>query len=294
MTSSSPVSAPEIVADVPCVCGENPYWVAGERKLYWTDIPKNKLYRYDPATNKHEIAFESDLPIGGFTLQADGSLLLFMGRGRIATWRDGRIEKVIVPELPDEIESRFNDVIADPRGRVFCGTMSQPKRKGRLYRMDTDGKITLILENIGCSNGMGFTADRKTMYYVDSLAHEVYQFDYDENTGAITNQRVLIKLPDSAGLPDGMTVDAQGDLWLGVWDGSCLLRFDAGGREKARYPFPARKITSLTFGGDDFTDIYATSGGGDKRETDGAAAGSLFRSRLGFKGIEEFVSRIGL
>jgi len=111
------------------------------------------LFRYDPKSEKHEQCYEGR-PVGGFTIQVDGSLLLW----EVTIWHDG-LPKEVIPEIPAERTSRFNDVIADPRGRVFCGTMSTPERKGRLYRVDPDGSCNLLLEEVGCSNGMAFDAD---------------------------------------------------------------------------------------------------------------------------------------
>ena len=103
-----------------CETGENPLWHAIEQKLYWCDIPNGRIFRFDPATGLHEQCYEGR-PVGGFTVQYDGSLLLFMDRGTIARWHDGELTE-IVESIPAELESRFNDVIADPKGRVYCGT----------------------------------------------------------------------------------------------------------------------------------------------------------------------------
>jgi D-xylono/L-arabinono-1,4-lactonase len=294
--STPPVASPVpvVVADTTNTCGENPLWHPQEKKLYWLDIPAGKLFRYGPATNSHEVAFVHNEAIGGFTFQADGSLLLFMARGHIAVWRDGKIIKTVLAEIPDERTTRFNDVIADPQGRVFCGTMATKERLGRLYRLDRDGRLTLLLEGIGCSNGMGFTADLKTLYYTDSGAYKVYRFDYDQSTGAITNQRVFVELTKETGLPDGMTVDANGDVWTAVWEGSCVIRFDPHGRELQRFKLPSNRITSVIFAGENLADLYVTSAGGEDRAANGVSAGALFRLNTGARGVPEFVSRIGL
>jgi D-xylonolactonase len=282
---------PELIADYKCIIGEGPLWHPLEKRVYWVDIGKGRMFRCDPATGKHEQFYEGEV-VGGFTIQADGALLLFMARGAVKIWKDSKLTTVI-EEIPDERETRFNDVFADPEGRVFCGTMPAKDRLGRLYRLDTNGKLTKLLDGIGISNGMGFTPDRKQMYYTDSAKREIYRFDYDQKTGAIANQRLFIRTPEGEGVPDGMTVDAEGYVWSARWDGGALFRYAPDGREVSRINFPAKKVSSVIFGGDDYTDIYVTTAGGDKKETDGPGAGALFRLSLGIKGLPEFFSRIG-
>jgi len=282
---------PELIADYQCQIGENPLWHPLELRLYWTDIPRGRLFRYDPATGKHEQCY-SGPSVGGFTVQADGTLLLFMARGAIAQWQEGHLT-YIVEEISDERESRFNDVISDPVGRVFCGTMPTPTRLGRLYRLDPDGILHLLLEGIGVSNGMGFTLDHRQMYYTDSAARDIYLFDYHEETGALTNQRVWLHTPEGAGTPDGMTVDAEGYVWSARWDGSALFRYTSDGFEDRRIEFPARKVSSVGFGGNDLSDLYVTSALTDgTRAEEGEGAGALFRLRLGIRGLPEFFSRV--
>jgi sugar lactone lactonase YvrE len=287
---------PELIADYGCVTGEGPLWHPGQQRLYWCDIPRGRLYRYDPATGEHEMCHEGEV-LGGFTIQADGALLLFGTRGAVRIWREGELTTVI-DEIPEERETRFNDVIADPVGRVFCGTMPTGERLGRLYRLDPDGTLTRVLEGVGCSNGMGFTPDEKGMYYTDSARREIYLFDYDRESGEIANRRVFVRIPEGEGVPDGMTVDAEGTVWSARWGGGCLVRYGRVDGEQAasevqRIPFPAKKVSSVTFGGPDYGDIYVTTAGGDRKEEEGAGAGALFRLRLGIQGVPEFYSRIG-
>jgi sugar lactone lactonase YvrE len=285
---------PELIADYQCVIGEGPLWHPGERRLYWVDIARGRIFRYEPATGRHEMCYEGDV-IGGFTIQADGALLLFMAKGAIKVWREGALTAV-VDEIPDERTSRFNDVIADPAGRVFCGTMTSPEHAGRLYRLGVDGRLGVVVEGVGTPNGLGFTPDRKQMYFTDTRAHEIYLFDYDRATGAISRRRQFVKVPEveGEGGPDGMTVDAGGYVWSARWGGSCLVRYTPEGVEERRIAFPAKKVSSVTFGGDDYADMYVTTAGGDHKDTEGTGAGALFRLRLGIRGVAEFPSRIGL
>lgn len=283
---------PELIADYQCITGEGPLWHPDEGRVYWLDIPQGRMFRYHPASGVHEMCYQGE-PVGGFTIQADGTLLLFMDKTAVATWRDGHLE-TIVEAIPGEREYRFNDVIADPLGRVFCGTLPTEERPGRLYRMDPDGTFTWFVDGIGCSNGMGFTPDLKHMYYTDSTAQEIYLFDYDQATGAITNRRVFVRTRLGEGIPDGMTVDAEGYIWSARWDGWCLVRYAPDGTEDRRIQFPAKKVSSVTFGGPEYTDMYVTTAGGDNKAENGPGAGALFRINLGIQGVPEFRSRIGL
>jgi sugar lactone lactonase YvrE len=281
---------PQLIADYQCVTGEGPLWHPDEQRVYWLDIPQGRIFRYEPATGRHEQYFQNG-QIGGFTIQADGSLLLFMERGAVKLLRDGQLTTVI-DEIPDERTSRFNDVIADPGGRVFCGTMPTQDRLGRLYRLDTDDTITPVLDGIDVSNGLGFTPDRKQMYYTVSREKKIYLFDYDQATGNIANRRVFVDVSNEDGIPDGMTVDAEGYVWSARWDGYCLVRYSPAGKEVQRIQFSTKKVSCVTFGGPDYTDMYVTTAGGHDKAENGADAGALFRLNLGIKGVPEFRSRI--
>lgn len=282
---------PELIADYGCVTGEGPLWHPTERRVYWVDIPAGRLFRYDPGTSEHEQCYQGEV-VGGFTIQADGALLLFMARGAVRIWREG-VGTGVIEEIPDERDNRFNDVIADPEGRVFCGTMSTKGGLGRLYRLDPDGTLTKLLDRIGTSNGLGFTPDGKGLYYTDSHKREIYRFDYHRDTGVLTNQRLFVRTPDHEGVPDGLTVDAEGFIWSARWDGGCVVRYAPDGREDRRIRFPAKKVSSVTFGGADYADLYVTTAGGNDKRNEGEGAGALFRVRPGVRGVPEFPSRIG-
>jgi D-xylono/L-arabinono-1,4-lactonase len=280
----------EVIADCACETGENPLWHPLEKRLYWTDIPMGRLFRYEPASGVHEQIYKGR-PVGGFTFQAGGGLLLFRDGGNIVLWREGEITELI-DEIPAERDSRFNDVIADPAGRVYCGTMSSGQSKGRLYRLDLDGHLTEVLSEIGCSNGLGFTPDLTGLYYTDSYSREIYRFDYCADTGILSNQRIFATIPESDGLPDGLTVDILGRVWSALWDGSGIVRFDRNGHLEARLALPARKVSSLTFGGESLRDLYVTTAGGNAKEENGAFAGALFRIASEACGRPEFFSKI--
>ncbi|MCG8606618.1 SMP-30/gluconolactonase/LRE family protein [bacterium] len=283
---------PELIADYSCVIGEGPIWHPMEQRLYWIDIQNGRIFRYHPASGHHEQCFEGDI-VGGFTIQENGALLLFMARGSVKLWHENELT-TIIDEIPDERDSRFNDVIADPAGRVFCGTMSTDAHPGGLYRLDVDGTCEKLLADIACSNGLGFSPDLKRLYYTDSTSRTIFLFDYDKGTGSISNKRTFLDTSREIGVPDGLTIDAEGYIWSARWDGGCLIRYTADGIEDLRIPFPARKVSSLTFGGRDYTDIYVTTAGGDNKLSEGKVAGGLFHLNLGIQGRPEFLSRVGL
>jgi D-xylonolactonase len=288
----------ELIADYACHTGEGPLYHPGEDRVYWTDIPNGKLFVYDRKTGQHRVCFEGE-PVGGFTIQDDGALLLFQRGGAVRVWQDGRgYGATIIDELPGEETTRFNDVFADTAGRVFCGTMPTPEgRKGRLYRLNTDTTMDLLLEEIGCSNGMGFTPDRTKLYYTDTSAREIYRFDYDAATGAITNREVFVTVSDAPGegYPDGMTVDADGNIWGARWGGGCLVCHSGeDGRELGRIAIPGVKdVSCVTFGGPDYDEMYVTTASGHNKGEGTENAGALFRVKVsGVRGVPEYVSRV--
>jgi D-xylonolactonase len=290
---------PAIVADTHNHTGEGPFYHPDEGVVYWVDIPNGDLFRYDPVPDDHERVLGYDGAIGGFTMQEGGELLLFCDRGRVQPWdRESGLGEPVVESTDGEEDSRFNDVIADPRGRVFAGTMPSGGAGGTLYRLDTDGSLATVETDVGISNGMGFTPDRHGLYHTETEADAIYEYDYDQATGEVSNRRVFVDTSDVEGSPDGMTVDAEGCVWSAFWNGGRLARYDPEGTELKRVEFPARKVSSVTFGGPDYDTAYVTTalgpGEGDAggRESEGAGAGALFATDLGVCGVPEFRSRI--
>lgn len=288
---------PEIVVDRACPLGEGPLWHPEERALYWLDYVRGHVYRFEPNSGNHELIYEGPR-VSGFTFQADGSLLLLQDGARVATWQAG-VTRLLIDGFPGSEGMHFNDAVADPAGRVFTGTVPDDLSRahdgvGALVRIDTDARVTRLAEGIGISNGLGFSPACDRLYYTDTTSRRIYVFDYDATTGDLANQRVFVETPENDGVPDGMTVDSQGHVWSARWDGWALYRYGPDGREERRIAFPARKISSVTFGGPELADLYLTSAGGDDRKEEGEAAGALFRLASGTQGQPEYLSRIGL
>ncbi len=286
-----PMSTYEIepLANAHCHTGENPYWDDERHLVYWTDIPNGRLYRLDVRTGAWE-KFYDGLVVGGFTLQADGTLLLFRENEFAHLNADGSIETVA---HTDPATGRFNDVMADPQGRVFAGTMGNPKDfSGGLYRVAVDGSVTKLITGTNCSNGMGFSPDLRQFYWTDSTARKIFVFDYDRATGEIANRREFLSVPEGEGSPDGMAVDAGGCIWSARWDGYGIFRYSPDGELMEKIEFPVAKVSSLIFGGPNLDEIYVTTAGGS--DDAGTADGTLYRVRVDVKGQPEFRSRIGL
>lgn len=283
---------PEIIHDIKSVVGECPIWNSLDEKLYWIDILSGVVYRYDPKNSIVDEVYRGDV-IGGYTIQQDGSLLLFMEEGAIKIWKENKLTTV-VEKVQKLNGTRFNDVIADPVGRVFCGTMPDKKREAYLYRLELDGSLTLILEELGLSNGMGFTPDKKKMYFTDSKKGEIYIFDYDKENGSLSNKRLFHKITEEGVEPDGLTVDAEGYVWSAQWNGRCIKRLTPDGQEDLQIFFPAKKITSMTFAGSNYQNLYVTSAMESRTQRKEEKAGSLFRLDLKTKGLPEHFSRVCL
>ena len=279
----------EVIAAYGSVTGEGPLWHPDEQRLYWVDIPEGKLYRYDPATDTHEQCYEGR-PIGGFTFEADGALLLFRDQGTVTRWADGET-RTVVEEIPDERDTRFNDVVADPEGRVFAGTMPTEDRLGRLYRFDPDGSYTLVEDDLDIPNGMDFTPDRTGMYFSVSEEHRVYRYDYDASSGMLANRTTFLDL-DGPAISDGLTVDSEGFVWVARWNGGRVERYAPDGELVRTIEVPAERPSSVAFGGPNYEDLYITSARGEGIEEYGDLAGALFRTHPEVGGRPEFRSRI--
>jgi D-xylono/L-arabinono-1,4-lactonase len=282
--------SPELVVDYANETGEGPTWHAAEQCLYWTDIPAGRVFRYNPANGRHELVLDGRI-VGGMTVQADGSLLLFGEHGAIWTWHD-KVTTTIVDVIDSEIGTRFNDVAADPVGRVFCGTMSTTEHPGRLYRLNLDGSLDVILEGVGISNGIGFAVDQKTMYFSESTPKVIHAFDYDIATGNLSNRRQFAVALPSDGTPDGLTVDSDDHVWSARWDGSMIVRYAPDSSIVGRIPFPVPKASSCIFGGEKYRDLYVTTAGGNQKAIDGINAGALYVMRDIGQGKPDYLSRV--
>ncbi len=281
------MSEPILLANEHCDTGENPLWDPEEGCVYWTDIPNGKLFRYDLDAGLHRQIY-SGPPVGGFTLHEGGGLLLFRVTDIAHLASDGSVRTLV--EYTDPGMERFNDVIADPEGRVFAGTIGNTPQTGGLYRVDLDGTVTQVFAGTRNSNGSCFTEDLRSFFWTDSTAKSIHRFDYDRATGALSNRAQIYQEAPDAGTPDGMTIDTDGNFLSARWGGSCLVKISPTGEVLDRLKMPVSKISSCCFGGPEMDMLFVTTAGGGREgavENDGA----LYRLDGAGRGRPEFRSR---
>ena len=281
----------EPVGDVTAVLGEGPYWVPEDDCLLWVDIPKGRLHRtYFPSGETVTLdlgAVSAAFPaVGGGILTAGGSRLTL----RLPPERGVQWTTRLVAEVPAREAVRFNDAGVDPAGRVWVGSMhtGETQTLGELYRLDSAGTLTTVLKGVTVSNGLGWSPDGTRMYYVDSPTKRVDVFDYDPSRGEASGRRPFADLSAFEGIPDGLTVDADGCVWVAIWGGGVLRRLAPDGTQDAVLQVPVSQPTSCAFGGPGMTDLYVTTAKIDLTEEQLKAqplAGRLLRLHPGPVGL---------
>ncbi|WP_280153677.1 SMP-30/gluconolactonase/LRE family protein [Piscinibacter sp. XHJ-5] len=248
--------------------GESPMWHPREQVLYWCDIPGRRLNRFDSRTGALS-HWDFDCEPASCAPCLDGTLLLAMRDG---LWRfdpaSGKRTRLAKPPY-DPAQERFNDGKCDPQGRFWVGTIYEPRDPAlaALYCFE-DGELTRKAEGITTSNGLGWSADGRTMYWSDTKAHTVYAFDFDPPSGKLSGRRVFVSFPPRqpgqdlshyGGRPDGAAVDAEGFYWVAMFEGQRLLRLSPSGEIAREVALPVRCATMPCFGGADLRTLYITT-----------------------------------
>jgi sugar lactone lactonase YvrE len=240
--------------------GEGPIWWGDF--LYYVDIEGHKVLRFDPVTGAED-AWDVGERVGTVVPRRDGGLVIAGDRGfAFLDPETGTVTPLGDPE-PDKTDNRFNDGKCSPDGRFFAGTISLAKVRGdaALYRLDSDGSVTKVYDGVTNSNGIVWTADGETMFYIDTPRLAVLAFDYDGETGSLHGERVAFSTAAAAhGVPDGMAIDQEGNLWVAFCHGGCVVCFDQSGHELRRIELPCREVTAPAFGGTGLRDLYITTG----------------------------------
>ena len=276
----------ELVVRTRAEVGEGPIWDPGTETLIWVDITGSSVHRFDPATGRDE-CMDVGIDVGAVAVRASGGLVMAAADGFRALEADGS-QTMLAEVEADDPGMRMNDGKCDRHGRFWAGTMAYdeaaPAGLGKLYRLDPDLSVHTMVDGVSISNGIDWSPDDRLMYFIDSPTRRVDVFDYDRDDGAISNRRTLIEVDSSLGFPDGMTVDANGDLWVAVWGGSRVVHYAPDGSERGMVRFPVSQTSSCAFGGADRRDLYVTSAARGISEESEPEAGSLFRARPGAVG----------
>ncbi|MFC1996605.1 SMP-30/gluconolactonase/LRE family protein [Chloroflexota bacterium] len=270
--------------------GEGPVWVSEEQALYWVDIERPTLQRWNPESGQYQKwVMPSD--IGCFALREQGGAVLGLRTGfAYLDFSTGDILPIIDPEA-DKPYTRFNDGKCDRLGRFWAGTLDEegPNTRGALYRLDPDGDFQTMKPGIGISNGLGWSPDNRVMYYTDSAKRTIWAYDFDQESGSIGNQRVFAVTPQ-AYVPDGLTVDTEGFVWSAKWDGWKVVRYAPDGSIDLEVQLPVQRPTSCIFGGPGLNQLYITSastGLADDELAEQPLAGSVFVLESGVQGLPE-------
>jgi sugar lactone lactonase YvrE len=287
---------PELAVKSHAALGEGPFWDRDNRLLYWVDILQMKLHIHDPAAGKNQ-----EVSVGHFI----GSAAVRNSHELVVALQDGffffdiRSEKLTPITNPEAHipTNRFNDGKCDPRGRFWAGTQPLEGKAGAvdvrgasaLYCLDLDHTAKKVIDGVSISNGIAWSPDKTIMYYIDSKVMAIAAFDYDLETGEIKNRRYPIEISGDHGIPDGMTIDDEGMLYVAEWDGYQVSKWDPmQGKCVDSIKFPIAKVTSCAFGGPNLDELYVTTAHlgvkpGDDAQCD---AGSVFRIKMNVTGAE--------
>jgi sugar lactone lactonase YvrE len=264
-----------------CLLGEGPVWDAGEENLYWVDIARHEINACGSDGENHRV-IDTGQSVGAVALHSKGKLLAALAQGFATVNLSNGSKEWICNPVEDVPGNRFNDGKCDPSGRFWAGTMNTQgiKEAGNLYTLQVDGSIALKLKGVSVSNGMAWSPGGRYFYFIDTATGTVVAFDFDAASGSIRNQRTVVRIPPEMGKPDGMTIDTEGMLWVALWDGWSICRWNPfTGALLCRIMLPVARITSCTFGGKDLRDMYVTSaslGLTDAQQKEQPLAGSVF------------------
>nr|WP_163580864.1 SMP-30/gluconolactonase/LRE family protein [Gracilibacillus saliphilus] len=251
----------ELVYEFKALLGEGPCWDERKQVLFWTDISGKAIHRFNPKTRQND-TFEIDQMVGAVVVAEDGRLVLAAEHGfYFYDTETGQMTPIHDPEA-DRPDNRFNDGKVDPAGRFWAGTMQKNNNdpEGSLYCLDHALEIETKLSGLRTSNGMAWDLEKQQMYFIDTPTRNIYVFDYNLESGTITNQRVAFQFPADYGFPDGMTIDAEGMLWIAGWGAGKVSSWNPDtGEVLSTVEVPAQNITSCAFGGDDFDTLYITT-----------------------------------
>ncbi|MEN8123183.1 MAG: SMP-30/gluconolactonase/LRE family protein [Bacteroidota bacterium] len=276
------------------ILAESPVWHPEEKVLYWVDIVGGKLFSYDP--RKEETRTVKLGSMVGAVVPASGeySVIVALETGVFGLTLNEELKKLSNYPENEIKDNRFNDGKCDPAGRFWIGTMNKNviEKAGNLYVFNGNN-LELKQPEVTISNGIAWSIDHKTMYYIDTAEYAVFAYDFDYLSGVISNRRIAIKIPEDAGAPDGMTIDSNGMLWVAHWGGFAVRCWDPGtGKIVDEIDIPAPHVTSCTFGGENLNTLYITTaseGLSEAQIQQYPLSGAIFKVELNVKGVSNYL-----
>ncbi len=270
--------------------GEGSLWNFKTQELYWVDIELGVLHIFHPLMNEERVIALGQR-IGTVVPCENGNLIIALQEGIFELNPETLERRLVIAPPHDTSTMRYNDGKCDEAGRLWVGTMHldiQPE-VAALYKIEKN-KSTRMLTGITISNGICWSLDNKTLYYIDTPTRKIKAFDYDLENGFLSNGRVIIEMKDELARPDGMTIDEKGMLWIAHWGGSCVTQWDPNTCTLlSKIMVPAYNVTSCAFGGENLDILYITTASGemtDEQHRQFPLAGSLFQATPGVKGVK--------
>lgn len=288
-------SSVELLVDERADVGEGPLWDHRCGLLYWVDITPGRLHLFDPSTGSDGV-LEMGQSLGSVALREQGGLVLALRDGLHTLEGAAGDPEPLLEIDADESGLSLNDSACDRAGRLWIGSVSDDEMPGSgcLYRVDPGLAVTRAVERTTLANGIGWSPDDQTMYFVDSMAHTVSAFDYDLSRGQLSGGRTFVTSDEEQGLPDGLAVDEEGFVWVAFWGGWCVRRYSPEGTLDRVVELPVAQVSSCAFGGENLDELYITTAAyqlGDKELLRQPAAGSLFRTLPGVRGLAQSLFR---
>jgi len=286
------MSEVEHIISVQDEVGETPIWIPDEKAMYWVDLEGSAVHRYEPAGGARK-DWALDVGVTALARRASGKWLLATKTG-LAFWdQETNVSEIIVDPVADIEAMRLNDTAVDRQGRLVAGTANVQDfdtSDGVIYRLDTDLSLHAIDDGYAISNGMGFSPDGTILYVTDMFHNRIIALDYDIASGTVSNKRTFVEIPSDTGLPDGLTVDADGFVWSAHWAGSRVTRYDPDGTIERQISVPVTNATSLGFGGAEMNELYITTAWFFMNEEERKVqprAGDVFRVKTDITGLVE-------
>jgi len=281
----------DVAVKATALLGEGPLWSVPEQRLYWVDILQPALHASDPASGADTVLPLAEM-VSALAPRRQGGFIAAARSGlRVLDPSIGLGETLAVPEA-HRPGNRFNDGKCDRQGRFWVGTLAMDATPdaGALYRIGADGAVAAMVSGLHVANGLGFSPDGRCFYLADSARRRIDAFDVEPESGALSNRRVFVQFPEGQGTPNGLAVDAGGCVWVAMWDGWCVRRYDPAGAMRQRVELPVPRPTSCAFGGPDLRTLFVTSArvrlsADQLREA--PLSGSVFAIAAGVAGLEE-------